>query len=203
MFRKGFTLIELLIVVAIIGILVAIAIPNFLEAQARAKVSTAMADMRNLSPAIEMYKMDTEFYPSSAPWAEWSGYAADSNLAGLGALTSPISYMKSLPYDPFGAVYAMGLGWEGEWTKWYYYRDYWDPSDYWYDGGVYHGRRYRDWPGRDSYDGNDCWSMVSVGPSYTWYPVNPQPGDPVDARLVPYDSSNGTTSFGIIARWGP
>ena len=55
---RAFTLIELLIVVAIIAILAAIAVPNFLEAQVRAKVSRVKSDMRSLATAIETYRID-------------------------------------------------------------------------------------------------------------------------------------------------
>ena len=54
----GFTLIELLIVVAIIAILAAIAVPNFLEAQTRSKVSRSMADQRSLALALEEYMLE-------------------------------------------------------------------------------------------------------------------------------------------------
>ena len=61
--KKGFTLIELLIVVAIIAILAAIAVPNFLEAQTRAKVSRVLSDMRTVNTALETYKIDNNKYP--------------------------------------------------------------------------------------------------------------------------------------------
>ncbi len=61
--EKGFTLIELLIVVAIIGILAAIAIPNFLNARSRATLSAVKADVKNLSTALETYQADNSIYP--------------------------------------------------------------------------------------------------------------------------------------------
>lgn len=64
--KKGFTLIELLIVVAIIGIIAAIAIPNLLNAIQRGKQKRTMADMRAVGTAVEAYAVDQNRYPDSA-----------------------------------------------------------------------------------------------------------------------------------------
>ena len=90
---RAFTLIELLIVVAIIAILAAIAVPNFLEAQVRTKISRAKADLRSISTAAEAYAVDAGTYPA--------GYKT-APLWGLLALSTPVAYItNSLPQDPF------------------------------------------------------------------------------------------------------
>ncbi len=87
---SGFTLIELLIVVAIIGILAAIAVPNFLNAQTRASVSRVMADFRSINTAMKMYFMDNNDYPPDPP-----GAGAHEEVA-YRHLTTPVAYMSSL-----------------------------------------------------------------------------------------------------------
>ena len=61
--RRGFTLIELLIVIAIILILIAIALPNFMEAQIRARVAKVQGEHKSLQTAIEEYRTDWPMYP--------------------------------------------------------------------------------------------------------------------------------------------
>jgi type IV pilus assembly protein PilA len=62
--KKGFTLIELLIVVAIIGILAAIAIPQFAAYRARGYNSAANSDIKNIKTTLEAYYTDNQYYPN-------------------------------------------------------------------------------------------------------------------------------------------
>ena len=125
--RRAFTLIELLIVVAIIAILALIAVPNFLEAQARAKVSRCMNDMRTLHLGINAYQVDwndvlRDHNDHDSPWwiTSWStehpGETPDMEInvseghytiAQWRPLTTPVAYLttaliqgvsKNVPY---------------------------------------------------------------------------------------------------------
>lgn len=92
----GFTLIELLIVVAIIGILAAIAVPNFLNAQVRAKVARTWADLKTITNAMEQYRLDRNSY---VPDFDGIGLGASSEIDTFKQLTTPISYLSSIPLD--------------------------------------------------------------------------------------------------------
>ncbi len=98
--NKAFTLIELLIVVAIIGILAAIAVPNFLNAQIRAKVSRVEADFRTLATALESYHLSFGNYPVAHLIDQQ--IASGSAISRFSALTTPISFISFYPADPFG-----------------------------------------------------------------------------------------------------
>lgn len=81
--EKGFTLIELMIVIAIIGILAAIAIPQFSAYRARSYNAAANADVRNIMTAIEAYFIDYDTYPTAAT------AAIETTLENYGYVPSP------------------------------------------------------------------------------------------------------------------
>lgn len=93
--RKGFTLVEIMIVVLIIGILLAIAVPNFMRARENSRTRTCIANLRQIEAAKEQWAMDNR-QPGTAQ-------AAWSDLVGTGAN----GYMKSQPVCPSGGTYTI------------------------------------------------------------------------------------------------
>jgi len=91
----GFTLIEMLVVIAIILTLISIALPNYTDAQYRAKVARAKADMRTVGIAVEQYFIDWGMYPPD----QVPKLGTDEN--GLFQLTTPLTYLQELPQDIF------------------------------------------------------------------------------------------------------
>jgi prepilin-type N-terminal cleavage/methylation domain-containing protein len=204
----GFTLIELLIVVAIIAILAAIAVPNFLEAQTRAKVARVKADQRTIATAIESYAVDWTVIPlgiGARPTGGGSVFMA--YLTPYIPMTSPIAYMTSVPKDPFSSVqlfYASVAGGVPGEANVYFYT---------------HVPKAGNPAQLRAFTRGYTWCLSTWGPSKT----NSSPNaailgyDPDDAGIVDpaakntwlrnnqgvngvYDPTNGTISFGCVAR---
>jgi type IV pilus assembly protein PilA len=85
--RKGFTLIELLIVVVIIGILAAIAIPKFANTKEKAVVASMKSDLRNLVTAQEAFFSDNQDYAQGGPYiGNGTTYSQSNGTGGAGTL---------------------------------------------------------------------------------------------------------------------
>jgi len=211
---KGYVLMEVLIVVAIIGIIAGIAVPNIMSANIKSKVKGIKTDMGGIAIALENYKADYGTYPIQP---ESDGYDpdeigkeneifGDSEVVGLGKLIFPFdgsepTYLNRLSGDVFNHD---GIE---EWAT--------------FEGERRHNRHYCYFTGKPDGSGGrantesedtkaDYWALVSWGPdkdsditSYTeaWNAVDINaPGYPNGKA---YDSDNGIISDGDIVIIGP
>ncbi|MDI6783635.1 MAG: prepilin-type N-terminal cleavage/methylation domain-containing protein [bacterium] len=196
----GFTLIELLIVVAIIAILAAIAIPNFLAAQTRAKVADVKSAMRTIATGLESYYVDQNVYVPTDGVIDW--FPPGRNIwEQLYRLTTPIVYITKVPGDRFNYTntgYARPFYYESDEPKY-------DPADpIW--GNSWPGKSWPEdsnwgesgakWPGQLA---STKWMLWSTEPDLIacWDPRQ---------NIWPYrqyDPTNGVMSKGDIWRMGP
>ncbi len=200
--RKAFTLIELLIVVATISVLGGIAVPVFLEAQTRTRVSRARADMRMVALGMETFFIDHGSYPKPddqngvvIPGASFAVDPYDSRVPS--ALTTPISYLDVRLSDPFvhtGSLENQSyllytkeyfVGAVGEEPYWQYLKDAIGPASVLQVEYVILSR------------GPDMDHEEPAG--HTW-PSGDNLGDPNGIAL--YDPTNGTVSNGDIIYMG-
>jgi type II secretion system protein G len=203
---RGFTLIELLIVVLIIAILAAIAIPNFLEYQTRAKVARVKTDLRTLTLAIEAYCVDQGDYPLTAdemgrPIAPYPpvGFGPEAFETRLSVVvTTPIAYLVTLPDDPFAAKAPRPE----------------DPRIMEGNGYHYGNRNYA--LANDGVEGRAMYDiyvlMLGQPPQVVRYYLSSHgpdldhddDEDPTDEHgATAYDPTNGTNSSGDVVYFGP
>jgi len=103
--RKGFTLIELMIVIAIIIILAAIAIPNYLRMTQRAKVSAIESDMKAIATALETYNTDWTQYPNNGGSANWDLCKAELTGGKIGTAYLNVSGKTTVTGESAPIVY--------------------------------------------------------------------------------------------------
>ncbi len=214
--HRGFTLIELLIVVAIIAILAAIAVPNFLEARVRSQVSRVQADLRSIATALESYRVDNPFYP---PTPFVSGGDAGMLRVIPNQLSTPIAYITTASLeDPFikpnlgdfeglsragNVVQYTGSpslpldpGFDPRAGRRYYYQNNYDPRRISFAPDTAIAENARRVEG--------LWVIASLGPmrerALDRHPTLLGASGTTQRIMVPYDPTNGTISRGNIVR---
>lgn len=197
---SAFTLIELLIVVAIIAILAAIAVPNFLTAQVRARVARVEGDFHTLFLAVESYRVDNGLISANDIFTYVHKHTPNQHAI----FTTPIKYMSTQLMDPFyernnivwncvgGNIYTVTYG--------LYHVE---PMN---NQGVVPGwLPAGDLLTRTAYKQSKQYLTLSTGPGLSPVPqLNNQKLRVIDAPCgIVYDLSNGVLSPGDVLGFGP
>jgi prepilin-type N-terminal cleavage/methylation domain-containing protein len=189
--KQAFTLIELLIVVAIIAILAAIAVPNFLEAQTRSKIARTKADMKTIVTALRMYEVDNNH-------ALTYRYKNDEEYAALG-LTVPFSFFLKTDWQPpsIGVrlttpiAYLTDIPWD------FFNTNAWTTPKGRHSSVMMHSKDLSLVPFLLPPNHTWHWALESAGPDNMWYQDAADPSSPLLEGLY-YDPTNGTVSGGDL-----
>jgi len=120
--QGGFTLIEIMVVVVILGILAALVVPQVMNRPDQAKVTVAKGDIKAISAALDMYKLDNYSYPSTQQ-------GLDALVEKPGGNPQPKNwnrdgYLKRVPKDPWGNDYQyLSPGTQGQFDLYSYGAD--------------------------------------------------------------------------------
>lgn len=99
--QNGFTLLEVMVVIAILGLMAALIVPNIMGQSEQAKAKLAKTNMASIASALDLYKLDNHKYPTTA-----DGLEALVNRPANAPNWNPAGYLKSVPEDPWGSPYV-------------------------------------------------------------------------------------------------
>lgn len=183
--RRAYSLVELMVVVAIISLLVAVGVPNLLEAETRSRLARTKADMHTIATALALYSADHSGHYPPAPadpavTPQWQGSQHFFDNAGFG-LTTPVAYMAGIPHSVFLARQTSNSPGAG-----FYLFNY-----------KYHRQLNQSLPEAERCLFAD--HAMAAGAEYVIWTLGPNKGNPASSDGTVYDPTNGNVSRGRVA----